>query len=32
MKQAFPFAVVDKQKEPDDSVEGETHYYVSQSE
>ncbi|MBA2544388.1 MAG: TIGR02996 domain-containing protein [Deltaproteobacteria bacterium] len=28
----FPFATAEEQKEPDDSVEGETHYYVSVAE
>lgn len=32
VKQAFPFATAADQKEPDDSVEGETHYYVSVAE
>ena len=32
VKKAFPFASVDDQKEADDSIEGETHYYVSQGE
>jgi uncharacterized protein (TIGR02996 family) len=32
VKKAFPFATVDGQKEADNSIEGETHYYVSQAE
>ena len=32
IKKAFPFAIADGQKEPDDSIPGETHYYVSVSE
>lgn len=32
VKKAFPFASVDGQKEADGSIEGETHYYVSQGE
>jgi uncharacterized protein (TIGR02996 family) len=32
VKKAFPFVTTDRQKEPDNSVEGETHYYVSVAE
>ncbi len=32
LKKAFPFATANAQKAADDSIEGETHYYVSVSE
>lgn len=32
VKKAFPFATAADQKQPDDSIEGETHYYVSVAE
>lgn len=32
VRKAFPFATADAQKEPDNSVAGETHYYVSVAE
>jgi len=32
IKKAFPFVTAGGQKEPDDSIEGETHYYVSVAE